>query len=486
MKYFRISLIILFLLTNISFAEDWVRNPDSGDRDVVYDKAVEIKITDAGSYYTGTEVETALQEIGAGTTLDNKYLKLSGSNQSSWTPTTTLVTNLNADQTDGQSLGTTDAPQLARLGLGTPAHATNLLQFSADGTIGTTGGLTIDLVNASDKDLTLSNTGAGVANLVIAGGGALKFNPGVGGILTLTPDVTTNRAQTFSDGDGAIPVAGSSMTWTNYHLFTVPPQGSSVTDACGVSINPASATANYTLLGIAVAGTAKFRFDADGDAEIAGKVIATGTINALTLSALTTGYSIAGGTTSKTLTVDETVSISAKAPLVSPSFTTPDIGAATGTSLNVTNGGLVIVTNGQQLKIPYDASRNVLYGSGAALLMPAGLTDIIAVQLTNPATGTQLVWPFVASGTGTSLTGMAFDYTNTRAYFARGGTPSTSFYLTAAGGVTIHTGQLNIATAKTPASATATGTTGEFCWDASYFYICTASNTWRRVAHASW
>lgn len=45
---------------------------------------------------------------------------------------------------------------------------------------------------------------------------------------------------------------------------------------------------------------------------------------------------------------------------------------------------------------------------------------------------------------------------------------------------------LRLRTSKTPASATATGNVGEFCWDANYFYICTATNTWRRVAHSSW
>ena len=37
-----------------------------------------------------------------------------------------------------------------------------------------------------------------------------------------------------------------------------------------------------------------------------------------------------------------------------------------------------------------------------------------------------------------------------------------------------------------PASATATGTTGEIRIDASYIYICTATNTWKRVAIATW
>ena len=39
---------------------------------------------------------------------------------------------------------------------------------------------------------------------------------------------------------------------------------------------------------------------------------------------------------------------------------------------------------------------------------------------------------------------------------------------------------------RTPASASASGTAGDFCYDGSYFYICTATNTWRRASHATW
>ena len=46
--------------------------------------------------------------------------------------------------------------------------------------------------------------------------------------------------------------------------------------------------------------------------------------------------------------------------------------------------------------------------------------------------------------------------------------------------------RVRIATAKTPASASATGTTGEICWDANYIYVCTATNTWKRTAIATW
>ena len=37
-----------------------------------------------------------------------------------------------------------------------------------------------------------------------------------------------------------------------------------------------------------------------------------------------------------------------------------------------------------------------------------------------------------------------------------------------------------------PASASATGSEGQIAWDANYIYVCTATNTWKRVAIATW
>jgi len=41
---------------------------------------------------------------------------------------------------------------------------------------------------------------------------------------------------------------------------------------------------------------------------------------------------------------------------------------------------------------------------------------------------------------------------------------------------------MRISTPRTPASSTADGFPGEYCWDSSYFYICTDVNTWQRIA----
>jgi hypothetical protein len=39
---------------------------------------------------------------------------------------------------------------------------------------------------------------------------------------------------------------------------------------------------------------------------------------------------------------------------------------------------------------------------------------------------------------------------------------------------------------RTPASASATGSAGNICWDSGYFYVCVAANTWKRAALSSW
>jgi len=57
---------------------------------------------------------------------------------------------------------------------------------------------------------------------------------------------------------------------------------------------------------------------------------------------------------------------------------------------------------------------------------------------------------------------------------------------TLTGILTISSNKLNIATAKTPASQTDTGSVGDICWDASYIYVCTATNYWERTAIAAW
>jgi hypothetical protein len=50
----------------------------------------------------------------------------------------------------------------------------------------------------------------------------------------------------------------------------------------------------------------------------------------------------------------------------------------------------------------------------------------------------------------------------------------------------VNANTMRLRTARTPASAGATGNAGDICWDADYLYVCTATNTWRRIAHSTW
>jgi hypothetical protein len=45
---------------------------------------------------------------------------------------------------------------------------------------------------------------------------------------------------------------------------------------------------------------------------------------------------------------------------------------------------------------------------------------------------------------------------------------------------------VRVRTARTPASASATGATGEICWDANYIYVAVGTNTWKRAALSTW
>ena len=67
---------------------------------------------------------------------------------------------------------------------------------------------------------------------------------------------------------------------------------------------------------------------------------------------------------------------------------------------------------------------------------------------------------------------------------AGGATAAEVARVTSTGNITVTGNTLKLTTSKTPASSSDTGTAGEICWDTSYLYICTATNTWTRVALA--
>lgn len=50
----------------------------------------------------------------------------------------------------------------------------------------------------------------------------------------------------------------------------------------------------------------------------------------------------------------------------------------------------------------------------------------------------------------------------------------------------ISTGNLRIASPTVPAAANSAGTAGDIAWASGFLYVCVATNTWQRVAIATW
>jgi hypothetical protein len=88
-------------------------------------------------------------------------------------------------------------------------------------------------------------------------------------------------------------------------------------------------------------------------------------------------------------------------------------------------------------------------------------------------------------GTSTFAGSGAHTFGTTNTVTMTAGVLATTGAATFAGAVTI-AGTVIHTLSATPASATAAGTVGTMSWDANYIYICTATNTWKRVAIATW
>ena len=82
-------------------------------------------------------------------------------------------------------------------------------------------------------------------------------------------------------------------------------------------------------------------------------------------------------------------------------------------------------------------------------------------------------------------------FTENKAVFNSNGSVELYFdnskkFETTSTGVSITGSNINLSTANTPASATATGTTGDIRWDADYVYVCVATDTWKRAELLTW
>lgn len=108
----------------------------------------------------------------------------------------------------------------------------------------------------------------------------------------------------------------------------------------------------------------------------------------------------------------------------------------------------------------------------------SGVTPLTAVDINGGAIdGTPIGAATPSTGAFTTLAATSIDSTP-----IGGTTPAAGAFTS----LSTTGDSITIATSKTPASATDTGTAGQVCWDASYIYVCTATDTWVRASIATW
>jgi hypothetical protein len=152
-----------------------------------------------------------------------------------------------------------------------------------------------------------------------------------------------------------------------------------------------------------------------------------------------------------------------------------------------TNAGYNVVMGYDAAGVHTSGSSNTLLGYGVASTLTTGGTNVIV----GATAGSKIV-----GGSGNVVLGSSAGPTSNVSnalYIDNVETNTPLIYgdfnantLTFNGGVTIAANKVNVTTSKTPSSANDTGTTGDICWDADYIYVCVATNTWKRVAIATW
>jgi len=126
----------------------------------------------------------------------------------------------------------------------------------------------------------------------------------------------------------------------------------------------------------------------------------------------------------------------------------------------------ISVTGTEQLEAVQSGTSVRVTSQQIASLAPAGTVTTVSVVTAN------------------GISGSVADPTSTPAITLTLGAITPTSVTTS--GLDVNSDSIRIRTAKTPASASATGIQGQIAWDASYLYVCIATNTWKRSAITTW
>lgn len=175
--------------------------------------------------------------------------------------------------------------------------------------------------------------------------------------------------------------------------------------------------------------------------------------------------------------------------------------AATG-AITAGAGAAILNSEGVNLAVGDDTVNQLKFKNGSTISTALG-TEILSAGTQTKAvfyvnaefatvSGVYQSNVFNSSGGGIILdiVNLGNAATNYAALYGTGGAPLAGVTIGANASpnamLDVRSDSIIISTAKTPASASATGVQGMIAWDSGFIYICTATNTWKRAAIATW
>ena len=350
------------------------------------------------------------------------------------------------------AIGNYGITSAGNLYLGSNTGANNAVYTSTGNLlIGTTtdaanlaGGL---VINGSGAGAAASNTTTGALRVTggvgVSGAGYFGGSVNAVGSGSITSGATTSLFDLVNTNENFYSVFRIRNSGTSGKTYEMGLGGNSAAGSLANRLYFYDATAAARRLSIASTGEVNVDSTTSASSSTVG-ALTIGNGTAATNVAIGGGNVNAGGT----LVVGSTYANSAKAFIFGTLKVGGDAGQATGT----------IVLGDDQ-----SSGTNVgLYRGQSSMAVGAGN------------------WLNLAGYDGVNITAGAATFGSQTKALSITSTTATFAGAVTIGGTVIHT------LSATPASASATGTVGTMSWDANYIYICTATNTWKRVAIATW